>query len=329
MELGLLAYSQHPAAVKRGNSINQMSVSLWLRGGLGNQLFQYAFGRQVSATTQKPLEIRTALLPSKPDLYRGSGRWPQQISDFQHSGTLRIERGQPEGATNFISKSHTSLGYFMDLFPQALAQAGFLGGQEEKDWGSLLRRASKRESIVLDGYFIDKTVPIAQREALVREIFTTAEQRPSQSPGGLKESRIPQPGLAVHVRLGDNLLQQPNLLTDYENFYEVAIRLATKEMGRLDIFVYSDQPDIAKRLISKVARGRNVVVATPASPIQTLRLMGSHIGLVAAPSTFSWWGGFLQGNQACVYMGSPWPNDRRAKGRRIYPDEWKLVQRNH
>ncbi len=306
-----------------------MSVTLWLRGGLGNQLFQYAFGRQVSAITQLPLEIRTALLPSKPDLYRRSGRWPQQISEFQHSGTLRIEGGQPEGATNMISKRHTSLGYLLDMFPQTLAQAGFLGGQEEKDWGSLLRRATRRESIVLDGYFIDRAVPTAQREGLRREIYTTPEERPSQSPSSLKESRISQPGLAVHVRLGDNLLQHPNLLTDYESFYAEAISLATKELGRLDIFVYSDQPDIAKRLISKVSRGRNVAVATPASPIQTLRAMGLHSGLVAAPSTFSWWGGFLQVNQGCVYMGSPWPNDRMPKGRAIYPDEWKLVRRNH
>jgi hypothetical protein len=215
----------------------------------------------------------------------------------------------------------------MDLFPQALAQAGFLGGQEEKDWGSLLRRATKRESIVLDGYLIDKTVPIAKREALVREIFTTAEQRPSQSPSSLKESRIPQPGLAVHVRLGDNLLQQPNLLTGYENFYEVAIRQATKEMGRLDIFVYSDQPDIAKGLISKVARGINVVVATPASPILTLRIMGLHHRLVAAPSTFSWWGAYLGEKPGSIIVApetwfGPGVHSRGHYETDIYQENW-------
>ena len=59
-------------------------VSVFLRGGLGNQLFQYSAGLKISRMTGKKLILRTDLLPIQEDKIGGISRWPNQISEFSH-----------------------------------------------------------------------------------------------------------------------------------------------------------------------------------------------------------------------------------------------------
>lgn len=305
-----------------------MSVNLWLRGGLGNQLFQYSFGRFVSELLDMPLEIRTQLLPQEPDVYRSAGRWPQQIGDFAHRGTLHQEKGQPKNGTNLRSKAHTTLGFLLDHFPQQMARAGFFGGQIDKNWQDLLKKSYSNKSIYLNGYFIGRMAPLAQRDELLREIFTDRQGFSSTDKSNAGIEKTFRSELAVHIRLGDALVQQPRLIIDYPIFFETAFKQSLKNMGHQDIMLFSDQPDLAKKLIAKSVGKREVLVAGPGRPIDILREMSSCNGLVAAQSTFAWWGGFLQKEQTRIYMQGPWVSERSDSDRGIFPKSWNLVQSN-
>lgn len=53
-----------------------MTVVVQLRGGLGNQLFQYAAGVSVSSRHQTDLDIDVSLLPAHTVSRGGVRRWP-------------------------------------------------------------------------------------------------------------------------------------------------------------------------------------------------------------------------------------------------------------
>ena len=296
-----------------------MSVNLWLRGGLGNQLFQYSFALLVSRQMSLPLEIHSRLIPCEPDLYRDSGRWPQQISSFNHSGILHTGKCQPPGKTDFASKAHTALGYLLDSFPRTMANLGFIGGQQEKDWGSLIAQVSRRTEVYLNGYFIQKFAPYKLRSELVRQILG------QESVSDFSHARPDREYFALHMRLGDNILQNKNLFKYYGAFYKQAVRQVEDELGEQRFILFSDQPEIASDFLRNAIGVRDVSTSKTTSAIQTLREMASCSGLIATPSTFAWWAGFLQENQSRIYMGRPWSNASQFDDDSVYSDAWNLV----
>lgn len=304
-----------------------LSVNLWLRGGLGNQLFQYSFGLLVSQQMNLPLEIYSRLLPCKPDLLNGSGRWPQQISEFAHSGTLRTGKCQPSGGTDLVSQAHTALGYLLDLFPKSMARGGFAGGQKEKNWNSILSNASQRKAIYLNGYFIQKFAPEILRPTLVAQILQHSNGYPSEGQAVTARGYSNNHQMAVHIRLGDNLGQKKGLFQTYLDFFKHAVERADLDLGKQNLLLFSDQPEVARELLYRAVGSREIAVAKETSAIHALREMARCNGLIATPSTFAWWGGFLQRDQSHVYMGSPWVKGSEFDQSKIYPDAWNLVSK--
>lgn len=302
-----------------------MSVNLWLRGGLGNQLFQYSFGLLVSQQTNLPLEIYSRLLPCKPDLYKRAGRWPQQISEFAHSGTLHTGKCQPPSNTDLTSKAHTAFGYLLDLFPKSMAARGLVGGQQEKNWSSLLKDASQRKAIHLNGYFIQKFAPERLRPTLVAQILQDSNGPHIEGQAMSDRGYSNNDYLAVHIRLGDNVGQQKGLIQTHIDFYEHAVKRADFDLGRSNLLLFSDQPEVARDVLHRAVGSREIAISKEASAIHALREMASCNGLIATPSTFAWWGGFLQRNQSRIYMGSPWVKVGEFDPSRIYPEAWNLV----
>lgn len=302
-----------------------MSVNLWLRGGLGNQLFQYSFGLLVSQQMNLPLEIYSRLLPCKPDLYKGSGRWPQQISEFAHSGTLHTGKCQPHGDTDLVSKAHTALGYLLDLFPKSMAARGFAGGQREKNWNSMLKNASQRKAMYLNGYFIQKFAPERLRPTLAAQILKDSNGSHFEGQAMSARGYSNNDYMAVHIRLGDNVWQQKGLFQTHLDFFEHAVKRADLDLGKQNLLLFSDQPEVARDVLYGAVGSREIAIAKEASAIRALREMASCNGLIATPSTFAWWGGFLQRNQPRIYMGSPWVKGGEFDPATIYPEAWNLV----
>jgi hypothetical protein len=277
----------------------------------------------VSLQTNLPLEIHTRLLPSEPDLYNGHGRWPQQLSDFAYSGNLHTSQSQPAGGTDLVSKAHTTLGVLLDNFPREMAQLGFVGGQLEKNWDSLIAKAARRRQIYLHGYFIQKFAPTKLRPTLLRQILGHDHGMTTQN-YSIPSAGLHEDYMAVHVRLGDNT---KNLIDNYSDFFEHAVKRAETELGRQRLKLFSDQPEIARNLLSSSIGTRELQVSTAPNAILALREMSNCNGLIATPSTFAWWGGFLQQHQSHVYMGSPWVKASEFDQSTIYPDAWNIVSK--
>lgn len=296
-------------------------ITVYLRGGLGNQLFQYAAGLYFAEASSSHLKIRADLLPQRPDVFLGAGRWPCQLTGFQHSGDLRSSGFQPPTGTNLFSKALTIRRQLLGANPDYWAKLGLITDPSHGDFEKFIEYARGRESLVLDGYFQTTRFALAHRERLRFEILG---HEPGAGHTDLDDS------VAVHIRLGDNLWQKPNLLDRYRDFYGRALDQASESLGsRPSLAVFSDQEEFITEILGEKKKYEwRLVETNPESPVDALRLMASCGGLIAPASTFSWWGAFLQENWDRVFIKTPWTtSDPNFESRHhLIPAEWHRVR---
>lgn len=291
---------------------------VFLRGGLGNQLFQYAAGLHLSKIFELPLIIRHDLLPAKPDVFLGAGRWPEQISTFHHSGTLISSENQPYKKTNLSSKWRTLRYELFGRDPMLSSKLGYLTDPVQDDFGfeELVANLPKNKNIILDGYFQTLFFALPRRDRIRKEII-----------GENLENQIEtRDATGIHIRLGDNLWQKPGLLQHYQDYYSRAVRKAISLHGKKSKFaVFSDQEDIASQIMRSIECDWQIVRTPPSHPLEALKLMSSCNGLVSSSSTLAWWAGFLQEDWSRVHVKHPWG---RANDSSLIPEQWNRISAN-
>ena len=95
-----------------------------LRGGLGNQLFQYAAGFSQARQRNVPLELDCSLLPSAETLSNKIGSWPEQLSAFNHYGKLINTSINSRQKSLLHRYTHEALRLIGKKFPNFLSVLG-------------------------------------------------------------------------------------------------------------------------------------------------------------------------------------------------------------
>lgn len=305
---------------------NLATVEIWLRGGLGNQLFQYGFARALSEKTSCEIRIRADLLPAEADMFMGSNRWTEQISTFRHSGTLFAVNHQPPGKTHLLSKMLTVQRIVGDLAPKTLAHLGVIAGDKFLDWRETLAFISKSRRLTLNNYFNDSEPIQDVREVLMHELNDVVNPDPRMK----KEASRVSGMMAIHIRLGDHVSKTPGIQQKYKTLIRDAV-FKLQELGLEPHFaVFSDQPELALHILEGAGIGSSrttVVRDIGLRPIETLYILSSCSGLIASPSTFAWWGGFLQPKStAPIIFKTPWAVDpSHAPSERIFLSDWLQI----
>lgn len=294
---------------------------MWLRGGLGNQLFQYAFGLVLSNSTGRRLELRADLLPRTRDEIAGISRWPQQLSRLQHSGVLLAHRHQPPSSTNLQAKWFSVLEVITGWAPLFFAKLGQFSKVQEGD--GPIHRPNNPTWMNIDcrGYFVDKNFPGEVRDQLRREILPL-----KHSSRNLTERCEKLGGtIAIHVRLGDFVALNPNLYAEYSDFFSKALELLGAIDAKRRFTLFSDDAQSAKELLLRLGYPPlEIFDDAGMDPAEVLVCLSSCSGLVACPSTFAWWGAFLQDLHAGpVIFKAPWSSDEKSSGsERVYLKNW-------
>lgn len=256
-----------------------MAVTVVPMGGLGNQLFQYAFGLAVSARHQTPLEIDFS--------------WYERTSRRGESLT-QVFDGLQQSSERIGKRRLRALWSFGMRYPrtvEALKPKVFLDRQKGYDASAL---ESPGKDMFL-GYFQSWRY-FATEESQLRAELTAGTPRALR--GILEGTLEPVEAVAVHIREGDYSTRQARryhgqLTMDY---YKRAVQLATNEIGSSQVRVFSESSSAVRRL--QAALGPHLYVSSAAdnslmSPLHVLQGMASYRALVCANSTFSWWSAFL------------------------------------
>ena len=263
-------------------------LRVFLRGGLGNQLFQYSTGLAVAQTQGRELVLRGDLLPEIEDSIGGASRWPIQISEFHHSGKIQTKSHQPASQTNSVGKSMQVMRLIGDKFPYLVANLGWLASEH----ASVSESTFQRPLRLINSYSSSKKLAFSQRDQLREELNNVRE--PSKEFLELKSKIQRSEVIAVHLRHGDYLNFGHIYGSSSLDFLKSAIQ-ELKQLGiKPNIWLFTDTPDSIKETVLDLLRPKKVIgPETLPRPLENMILMSKAKALIAANSSFSWWAALL------------------------------------
>jgi hypothetical protein len=267
--------------------MGKREVRVFLRGGLGNQLFQYALGLEVSRQSGRNLVIREDLLPLTEDTISGISRWPNQILSFAHSGSTRAQSHQPNGGTNLFGKIMQLQRMIGDRAPHLLEMLG-LYAAETKEFKSLGASLTRVRSI--NGYASSRSYALLGRAELTSQLKDLKSPSP-QFKELYSDSTLIYPTL-VHLRLGD----YQGLTEIYGELGEKYIADALSEVNSTanPIWLFTQDAEQAPKWLMDILKPARIIdQSVLSSPLENLIIMASGFALVCSNSTMSWWSAFM------------------------------------
>jgi len=282
------------------------SVIVSIRGGLGNQLFQYAAG----ASLANRLKYELAL-----DLthYTGGSQRQCIIDKVLPEEMPRIRTVSPllRTADALLRKSRV---YPRVRFLRPVFCPSELG------WAEDFERLGG--SVCLSGYFQSHKYFDGVKDHL-SEIYEGLRKLRAAGDAAPASHLVP---VSVHVRRGD-YSEEPAKRARYglvgQDYYEAAIRVVQQEVSHPLFVVLSDDPDAARRVLPQEI---DAWFPPPGDEVEDFVRMASCDHHIIANSTFSWWAAWFGKNPTKrIIVPSPLFPDRPEPCDMI-PTEWTRVE---
>jgi Glycosyl transferase family 11 len=294
-------------------------------GGLGNQMFQYAAALALARRHGATLRIDA------------SGYRLNRMRSFQLDRlTIPAEYLPSEHAKPLLPVRPSAT---LDLAERVLRRLG-----RPRTFG---RRGLYREPhyhfdrtffelkppILLDGYFQSERYFAPVTDELHRHFRPRLPLAPAAA-GVADMIERAASSISVHVRLGDYVSAADAARTHGAldgGYYRRAMDiLASRNGGDFRVFLFSDAPDEAARLLAFIPDDKLVVVrGDTAQPWDGMVLMGKCRHHIIANSSFSWWGAWLDPRPDKVVIAPrAWFTSEKLRGRNtcdLYPERWILV----
>jgi hypothetical protein len=289
-------------------------ITIWMIGGLGNQMFQYAACKSLAKSLHASLRI--CLFD-----YRRPGR-PYLLSKLSIN----------EIATDFVP--------FFKRVPSRLAkstsgtQALNVGAQVGL-WPTLYREPSPsfdphvfslKTPAELRGYFMSERYFVAERPQLLK-YFQPSEPLSAAAERYLETIRRAEIAVSLHVRGGDFLTPGAPPMLD-RAYYDHAIRHVEARVDRpVKYFLFTD--DIAHaRTVLPPNLAMTVYEPTDDRPWEDMHLMAHCHHNIIANSSFSWWGAWLNEhpNKLVIAPRDMLPGSSAAAPQPdLYPPQWITI----
>lgn len=287
-------------------------VIVRLAGGLGNQLFQYAFGRALAVRNGVPLRL-DAISGFPRDRYRRSFAL----------APYNIECGYVPPARSYATPVGRIRRRLLSMYSRCLpiGRGPHVVEAIHGRWNPAISNLRVERSTYFIGHWQHEEYFREIRDLLLREL--TLSREPSDACCALAD-RIPERrGVAVHVRCLRHVLPgavaTPRLGID-AGYYERGINFIAERIANPMFFVFSDAPEWARKNIA--CRHRCEFLEGGRSDQEDLWLMSRCRGFVIANSTFSWWGAWLsQSASPCVVA----PLSGIQRGLESVPAQWQLL----
>lgn len=284
-----------------------------LKGGLGNQMFQYALGRRLALKNNDVLKLDTSAFN---EVQAGETPRSYELSAFAIKGEV--------ATVEEIKKSRYPLGIFSKLME--ITEQKILRRHHTRFEPHIL---SKTGTIYLNGYWQSPRYFEEIRDTLLKD-FTLAKPLSKEAEAFGAKIRSKN-AASLHVRRGDYIantkvrdLYGPCTIP----YFERSIREMEMGAGDVSWFVFSDDIKWAKDSLPLPASA--VYIAGKAlTAAEELHLMSLCKHNVIANSTFSFWGAWLNINPNKVVIAPrPWFDYAPTFNDDIIPDTWTQIPKN-
>lgn len=248
-------------------------------GGLGNQMFCYAYAKNLEA---KGFQVKIDI--SAYETYTLHGGY--QLDRFN----IDLQVATLEEISSFIKKG---------LFHKILRRLN-LGQSLIKTEKSLLFDKSLLElesNAYVQGYFQSEQYFEGIRQALLNT-YTLAENYTDYANQLKKEIVASENSCSIHVRRGDFLNAQNSSVhgTCSLDFYQQAFSYLNSKYQNLHVYVFSDDIEWCKQNLE--FENIHFVDNKNGTPHEDMLLMSLCKHNVISNSTFSWWAAWLNENDA-------------------------------
>ncbi len=257
-----------------------------LIGGLGNQMFQYALGRQLAVKNNTTLKLDIQAFKD----YKLRNYDLDCFNILENIATPDDLSGVIPPSDRLINK----IGKHMNVRLKGIQRIQYIKEQAFSFQQEIL---DLKDNVYLDGYWQSEKYFFDIKNIILKD-FTV-----KNSPDPVNESIMKEitecESVNIHIRRGD-YVSNP-ITNQYHGFlgleyYQKAIRLILEKVGSPHFFVFSDDPEWASE---------NIETDFPITYIkhngdknyEDLRLMSTCKHHIIANSSFSWWGSWLSRNE--------------------------------
>jgi Glycosyl transferase family 11 len=287
-----------------------------LKGGLGNQMFQYAAGRRIAWHNGLELKLDTSHFTNDSlRSYRlnkfmicANIATPDEIRKFSVGGKGRIgefvrillARIPAKRKHRFVYEPH----YHFDPTVLSLTGDCYLEGY----WQS-------------DKYFHDIS-------DIIRNEYQLSEPMSKKNSEYVSMMKHHE-SVSVHFRFGD-YVNNPKT-NEYHGvcsseYYEKAITLVTRKVQCPHFFIFSDDLEMARKSFPSNLPVTMVEENGIEKDYEELILMSRCRHHIIANSSFSWWAAWLGSNPGKIVIApQKWFNDPSVNAQDIYPKAWMKV----
>lgn len=268
-----------------------------LISGLGNQLFQYAFARQLSLRCGVPLKMDTTFFEDQ-KLRNFS------LHHYHINATIASSKEIERFTTKYkANKLSTSIYYKIEKYIPLNWRLYY----QEKKWWLLDDNIYKlRPPFYINGYWQNHHYYKALSPIIKNELKLKVSLKPHLKQL-LNEIIRENFSVAIHVRRGDYISdkganQTMGVLPIV--YYHKAIEIILERITYPTFYVFSDDIDWAKQNFNDEKR---FIFISGNKDFEDLELMQNCKHQIIANSSFSWWGAFLNINpQKIVICPKNW-----------------------
>jgi hypothetical protein len=284
---------------------NGRILRVYLRGGLGNQLFQYSAGYALAQEHGKVLVLDKSLLQEPRSQIQGATIWREEISSFQHAGIIADSKISTRSASKIRSLFHQGERLVGDVFgPEFPMKWGSLAS--ERHLVSNMSESSRTSKIrKINAYCAHPQFFGNQQDTIRNQIRHLVN--PSDFYLETRRQIVSDMPIVVHLRLGDYLKFPKVFGVLTPAYFDRALSLVRDKAESREVMVFSDEPEKAREILPSPFRGSKFVVSPPHSrPLESMLLLSSSPFKILSNSTFSWWSAFLgQESEAVTVFPNP------------------------
>jgi hypothetical protein len=286
-------------------------IFVYLQGGLGNQMFQYAFAKALAMDKSMPFVIDTSHFEKASDL----GETPRDLQ--LHLFQTMFQISQKEDQNLLLSVRYPSL---IQKIRNKISQHYPL--EIVNDDTSLARvKSSTAPHYLLSGYFQKETY----FEKIIAEIRKDFESKEIiETPFATNEKTV-----SVHIRRGD-YITNTNARAHHGvcgiDYYERAFSYLESKISNPQYIFFSDDIEWCKEHFKNKVHAFFIEDRIGKPEHEDLVIMSRCAHHIIANSSYSWWGAWLNPSDSKIVVApARWNNAQKSAINQYVPPTWKQL----
>lgn len=283
-------------------------VTVYLMGGLGNQLFQYHLGLSLCKSQNRKLILVDC---SRHASYNRKNEEGIRALDISVSGRIIMNSSRELVLRRIINSLKYS--WARNFF----SKLGFIFSTEKHHFNEI---SLKKRNLRLAGYF--------QNYSLVKDIIGINIEIKSPTKWYLEMRQLlkAENPIALHMRRGDYLQHAKTMgVLDLKYFEESLSEILKNQQSDRIVWIFTDSDSAAIEIKEKITN-INVKVRIVSPPedsqaAESLLLMSLCNEIVISNSTYSWWAAVLGSAEKRVIRPSHWFRNL-AEPEDLFPNNW-------